>query len=89
MKFLKKLKGEGKNVFLGGLKEQLRQQAVSELASGKLTSPASLDEMCNRIIPALRKNPLTNSVLKALKVEDTELRDLLKEVLTEVGVELK
>lgn len=89
MGFLDKLKDSGRDAFLGTLHEQLRRQAVSELASGKLSSPASLDEVCSRLLPALRGNPLTNSVLKTLKVEDTELRELIKEVLTEVGVEVK
>ncbi len=89
MGLLQKLRSSGKDAFMGGLQEQIRQQAVNELASGKLKSPASLDEVCGRIIPAFRKNPLTASVLKGLKVEDSELRELLRKVLTEVGVELK
>ena len=89
MGFLQMLRGGSKDTFLGGLHEQMRKQAVSELASGKLVSPANLDEIYSRIIPALRKNPLTGSVLKGLKVEDLELRELLRNVLTEVGVELK
>ena len=89
MKFLQKLKVGSRDTFLGALHEQLRQQSVSELASGKLSSPVSLDEVYNRLIPALRKNPLTNGVLKTLGVEDTELRELLRKVLIEVGVELK
>ena len=89
MKWLQKLKSNSKVTFLGGLHEQLRQQAVSELASSKLVSPVSLDEVCNRLLPTLRRNPLTNSALKTLGVSDEELRELLKSVLTEVGVELK
>ena len=89
MKFLQKLKSGGKDPFLGMLHEQLRQQALSELASGKLVSPAYLDEICNRIIPAFRWNPSTGVVLKTLRVKDEELRELLKVVLTEGGIEVQ
>jgi len=88
MKFLDKLKGESKDAFLGVMREQLEQLAVSELASGKLKSPASLDEICGRVIKAWRKNPLTGGGLKALGVTDEELRELIKGALTDVGVEL-
>ncbi len=89
VKWLDKVKSDGKATFLGGLSEQLRQQAVSELASGKLVSPVSLDKVCDRVIPTLRRNPLTVIVLRALRVTDGELRGILKDALTEVGVELK
>ena len=89
MGFLEKLRSSSKDAFLGMFRESLRQKALSELASGKLTSPVSLDETCNRIIPALRRNPLTVLVLKMFRVSDTELRDLLREVFIEVGVGLK
>jgi hypothetical protein len=88
MKFLAKLMGESKDAFLGVMREQLKQLAVGELASGKLKSPANLDEICGRVTKAWRRNPVTGGGLKALKVTDEELRDLLKDVLAEVGVEL-
>jgi len=78
-----------KGVLLQGLKGQLRQQVLSELDSDKLHSPANLDTVCNRLISALRGNAFTCDVLKALKVEDSELCELLRGVLTEVGVELQ
>ena len=88
MKFLKKLRSEGKETFLGLLREQLRQLALSELASGKLASTASLDEVSNRVLPVFRRNPLTASVLKSFRVTDEDLRELLRNVLIDVGVEL-
>jgi hypothetical protein len=88
MKFLNKLASESKDAFLGVLIEQLKQLAVSELASGKLKSPANLDEICGRVTKAWRRNPITGGGLKALKVTDEELRDVIKAALTDVGVEL-
>ena len=77
-----------KDILLQELKKQLKQQARDELASGKLSSPAGLDEMCNRVIPAFRENPLTGEMLRSLEVEDSELRNILKDALTEAGIEL-
>jgi len=87
--FLQKSRNNVKRALLGALGTQLEQQAASELAEGKLVSPTSLDEVCNRIIPALRDNPVTGGTLKALGVKDSELRSLLEAAFIKVGVELK
>ena len=84
-----KLRENAKAFFLGSLRERLRQQAMDELASGKLRSPAILGEICDRLIPSLRKNPATGMTLKFLGVSDEELRETFRCVLDEVGVELK
>ncbi len=86
--FFLDLPQEAKTLFLGSLRERLVRQAVDELISGKLTSPTSLDEVCDRLTPAMRKNPLTGRVLKMLGVTDEDLRDVFRNVLTEVGIEI-
>ena len=75
-----------KKAILGSIKGRLIIETTQEVAEGKLKSPADLDDICRRLIPALRKNVLTGSTLKVSGVKDDDLRQLFKEVLDEVGI---
>lgn len=80
---------EVKNSFLGGLKGQLYQNSLKDVAKGRLKSPADLGAISNRLTPALRKNVLTGSVLRTLKVTDEELKEVYRDVLHQLGIEIK
>ena len=77
-----------KEYFLRTLREQMRQDALKDITTGKLRSPADLDEICGRLTPKLRNDSLTGDVLKALDVTDDDLRSVYRSVLQEVGIEV-
>lgn len=77
-----------KETFLGMLKQQIQADATKEVAEGKLKSPVSLDEVCERLIPKLRKNIMTSGTLKMLKITDDDLRGVFKEVLECLSLEV-
>lgn len=89
MGLLDKFKSKTKDALLGGLREQMKRQSLKELAEGKLKSPVSLNEVCDRLIPAMRSNSATGMTLSTLKIEDKELRSVIRGALEDAGVEVK
>lgn len=85
--YVKSEQHDAHNVFIAGLKFELKKLAVSDIAKGKLdpTKPYDLKPNATRLIKAWRSNPLTGLTLKALGTTDEALTTMMKEVLTEVG----
>jgi hypothetical protein len=77
-----------KDILFLGLKRALIDTARGEVKNGKLdpSKPYDLKPNADRLIRAWRKNFVTKNALKAAKVTDEELKQLMREVLTEVGV---
>ena len=76
------------NVFISGLAFELKKLALNDIKKGKLdpSKPYDLKPNADRLIRAWRGNPLTGSVLMSLGTTDVELTQMMKDVLTEVGV---
>lgn len=78
-----------KEQFLGMLKEQVKQESVKDIAEGRLSSPVNLDEVCGRLIPALRRNVITKMSLKTFGITDEDLRQMFREIAEELDLEVK
>jgi len=76
-----------KDVLLSMLKTALLSMAHADVKKGKLDPSAVYDFNPNayRIIKAWRKNLVTRHALKRFGVSDVELKQVMREALTEVG----
>ena len=79
-----------KDTLLSQLKPAVIKQLKDEIATGKLDVSKKYDFESNfdRIFAVLVNNELMNTAMKAFKVTKEDLQQLVKECLTEVGVQL-
>lgn len=77
-----------KLAILSSLRFELAKLAKADIKKGKLKTDVLYDLKPNaeRLIKAWRDNPLTGKTLSSLGIVDEELTQMMKEVLTEVGV---
>ncbi len=77
-----------KDQFLAMLSARLSQDAIADLAKGKITSPTKLNDVCARLIPKLRSSLLTKHAIRSWEITDSDLREAFRNALMGAGIEV-
>lgn len=77
----------GKDLILGGIKNDLVQLARKDVAKGKLSldKPYNLKSNVARLTAAWKKNFITKRAIKLFGITDDDLVGVIKDALVEVG----
>ena len=78
-----------KETLLFGLKPALTQQIKGDLASGRLKQPVDLDAISKSVWKALQANIETGGAILLFRIKKEEIADLLRQVFTDLKVEIK
>lgn len=78
-----------KELLLNGLKPVLTEQIRGDIASGKLKQPVEMETICKSVWKHLRTNVQTAGAIMAFRIKREEIDSLLKEVFSDLNVEIK
>jgi hypothetical protein len=67
----------------------LTQQIKGDLASGRLKQPVDLDAISKSVWKALQANIETGGAILLFRIKKEEIADLLRQVFTDLKVEIK
>ena len=89
LKVIEKQGTTNKDLILFGIRNELTRDARESIKKGKLdtSKPYDLKPNATRLLSAWHKNFVTGRAIKAFKITDEELTQMMREVLTEVGFE--
>ncbi len=78
-----------KQQILDGLKLVLLENFKKDIDSGKLVSPIDFETKLDDVWKRLRLNPQTAGAIMLFRLKQEDIGKLLREVFTELGVEVK